>query len=302
MGGSPSERKMPKNTKDNDKTQRYIQNKKGRTSFFLYHRTAPTATVQKPQLPTNTTGTNLQQIAAPKKVSTNASKSQEPLPMLLEMEVVSSSSDSEESDDNFTSTPDAAGIFTSKTPTIRRIRRRSRTTAVIMEAANAAVARGTVEPHVATRVQFANVEIRSYPITIGDHPCCTIGCPIALDWDYTTQDVVSLQEYEAQKYGSDNAVTTPTKLNELRISPEERVELLIQSSHLSELEIRRASRKFHRNKNCSLRQCERIHETFFHCRKDPNEEDSEEEEDDEDNESRVVVETDDDDSTTSQSS
>jgi hypothetical protein len=113
-----------------------------------------------------------------------------------------------------------------------------------------------------------------------------------LDWEYTTEDVVSVQDYESQKYGIEEdgiILTVPTKMNDLRISPEERIALLLHSSQWSELEIRRATRQFHRNKNCSLRQCERIHETFFHCRH-PNssEEDSSEEEEDDDNDAVVV--------------
>ena len=279
MGGSPSERKMSSSNTKQEKAERYLQNKKGRTSFFLYHRTAPSTTANVPKqlpLPATAAITNAKQITVP-----TSSKSQSPpIPMLLEMEVVSSSSDSEESDDNFTTTtPDNTNGRLTSPSAVRRIRRRSRSTATT--GTTAAV---VVEPHVATRVQFANIEVRSYSITIGDHPCCTIGCPITLDWEYKTEDTVSIQEYETLKYGNGNDASLNKKMNEFRISPAERVELLLQSSSMSELEIRRASRKFHRNKNCSLRQCERIHETFFHCRDRTNEDSSEEEEDDDDDE------------------
>lgn len=285
MGGSPSERKMS-NTKD-DRAQRYIQNKKGRTSFFLYSRPtiSPNTSIQR--VPAST-GTNQQQIAVPMNMKPNTTKnpslSQSQPPMLLEMEVVSSSSDSEESDDNFSSTSDDA-IFSSKAAIRRRRRRRSN--ADLVTAATATFGPITVVgPHIATRVQFTNVEIRSYTITIGDHPCCTIGCPITLDWEFTIEDTVSLNDYETHKYAtiinSSNQSMTPTKMNDLRISPEERVELLLLSSKLSELEIRRASRKFHRSKNCSLRQCERIHETFFHCSKDFHADDDDDDEMDDD--------------------
>ena len=278
MGGSPSEQQKMPNTK-NDRAQRYIQNKKGRTSFFLYNRSGTGSTVSpsvQQQVPASTTtGTNQPQIAvsllmqleSDKNPSLSSLQSQSQPPMLLEMEVVSSSSDSEESsDDNFTSTSTNA-IFSSKAA-MRRRRRRSNNVDLINASSNG-IARIVVEPHIATRVQFSNVEIRSYAITIGDHPCCTIGCPITLDWEYTTNDTVSLQYYETQKYANSDAPTT-TKMNDLRISPEERVALLVRSSNskLTELEIRRASRKFHRSKNCSVRQCERIHETFFHCSRD----------------------------------
>jgi hypothetical protein len=310
MGGSPSERKISSSTNnnkssnmDNNKAQRYIQNKKGRTSFFLYHRTAPnttsttTATAAEVPKPPQIAVTNKKNAPNNNNNSNDALPESEPAPMLFEMEVVSLSSDSEESDDNFTTTPDTSGIFSSSTGTTNRrsIRRRSRTTAAVLAAANetSSPTGSVVEPHIATRVQFSNIEIRSYTITIGDHPCCTIGCPITLDWDYTVQDVVSVLDYETLKYGNEHTLKT---MNDLRISPEERVELLLHSAKqpLSELEIRRASRKFHRYKNCSVRQCERVHETFFHCRHKGTDDDSEEEEEEEEEEDhhKMVMETD----------
>ena len=33
-------------------------------------------------------------------------------------------------------------------------------------------------------VQFGQVEIREYSITVGDNPSCSSGCPISLDWCY----------------------------------------------------------------------------------------------------------------------
>lgn len=149
-----------------------------------------------------------------------------------------------------------------------------------------------VEPHIATKVQFTTVEVRSYNVTIGDHPCCTVGCPITLDWDYTIiNHDVPIDEYEIEKQNHCMTVYGATKRLDLRISPEERVELLlacaqkldeanISETHLSELEIRRASRKFHRTKNCSTRQCERIHETFFHCPLQHRREDDDDDEND----------------------
>ena len=262
MGGSPSERKMS-NPTNKEKSQRYLQNKKGRTSFFLYHRNVPPRTATVLPLPAHSPPPHMtvpRHAKLATREATVATTSGPPL--LLEMEVASSSSDSEESCDGNT-TPDNTAICSSVS---RRRKHHAATVAMTFSTSNTAVT--VVEPHVATRVQFANVEIRSYAITIGDHPCCTIGCPITLDWEFTQQDTVSLVDYETQKYGHDSAAANhTTKMNDLRISPEERVELLLHqpsSQMLSELEIRRASRKFHRNKSCSLRQCERIHETFFH--------------------------------------
>lgn len=45
------------------------------------------------------------------------------------------------------------------------------------------------------KVSFGDVEIRTFPVIIGDHPDC-VGPPITFDWDYVRQESVSLEEYE----------------------------------------------------------------------------------------------------------
>jgi hypothetical protein len=114
----------------------------------------------------------------------------------------------------------------------------------------------TVLPHISTCVKFAEVQVRTYAITIGDHPCCSLGCPVTLDWEYTSADATTVDQYETQR------CERRRNRNELRTSPEERTELLLQNQQLSECEIRRASRKLHRARSCSAR----LNETFFsHC-------------------------------------
>jgi hypothetical protein len=291
MGGSPSEHNCSSNKKvskdTTTKTQRYLQNRKGRaSSFFLYHRnsstTQPKSTIPQQVAPGNGNGV----------VDEQATLSQ-PLPLMgFEMEVASLSSSSDsDSDDAFTTTD---GSSTATTTT---------TVLIVTTPSTTSIPPPLVEPHVATRVQFTVVNVRSYSITIGDHPCCTVGCPITLDWDYNDQDSMSLDDYEEQQQHQTNENCCIRKVNDLRISPEERVALLLissaasaatsspttendSSSHkLSELEIRRAARKFHRSKNCSIRQCERIHETFFHCPSQCSNSSSDEDEDNHNNNS-----------------
>jgi hypothetical protein len=129
------------------------------------------------------------------------------------------------------------------------------------EAASSPKVINVVPPHIAKCVSFTNVEIRSYTLTIGDHPCCTIGCPITLDWEYMTDDVTTVDQYETQRF------LCRRNRNELRTTPEERTQLLLNQpkQSLSENEIRRASRKLHRARSCSARLNERMNETFFHC-------------------------------------
>ena len=51
-------------------------------------------------------------------------------------------------------------------------------------------------------VSFSQLEIREYDICLSDHPSCSYGPPIQLDWDYTTQRVVDIEDYESQRQRS----------------------------------------------------------------------------------------------------
>lgn len=104
-------------------------------------------------------------------------------------------------------------------------------------------------------VSFANIEIRRHNVVIGDHPCCTMGFPLALGWEHEEADVqLPLEDYEAAR-------TPRRSRQQLRTTCEERRELLNGSQ--SDQEIRRASRKLHRERSCSAKLCERVSEKFF---------------------------------------
>jgi hypothetical protein len=109
------------------------------------------------------------------------------------------------------------------------------------------------------RVSFTDIKIRSHNIVIGDHPCCTMGFPLSLGWEYTDADSLSLDKYEAKR--------SPRRTRrELRTSCEER--RLVVSDDLSADEIRSAQRKLHRERTSSARLCERMSDSFFQeCRR-----------------------------------
>ena len=48
-------------------------------------------------------------------------------------------------------------------------------------------------------VSFSQLQIREYDICLSDHPSCSYGPPIQLDWDYITQRVVDIEDYESQR-------------------------------------------------------------------------------------------------------
>lgn len=105
-------------------------------------------------------------------------------------------------------------------------------------------------------VAFAEVQVREYAVTIGDHPCCTMGCPLSLDWEYNIEPPCSLDAYEAKRAPRRNR-------GELLTSCEERRRILSQDGGISDIEMRRAERKLHRARTCSAKLCEKMSESFF---------------------------------------
>lgn len=48
-------------------------------------------------------------------------------------------------------------------------------------------------------VSFGEICIREYQTTLSDHPMCSDGPPIGLDWSYTEQMAINIEDYEADK-------------------------------------------------------------------------------------------------------
>ena len=48
-------------------------------------------------------------------------------------------------------------------------------------------------------VSFGDISIREYETTLSDHPMCSDGPPIGLDWSYTEQMAINIDDYEADK-------------------------------------------------------------------------------------------------------
>ncbi|KAL7541358.1 hypothetical protein ACHAXR_011318 [Thalassiosira sp. AJA248-18] len=74
-------------------------------------------------------------------------------------------------------------------------------------------------------VCFASVQVREYPVILGDNPSCTSGAPIALSWNHDLDSSISIDEWEGQR-----CIERRTK-EEIRIPASVRAEWLLDAGY-----------------------------------------------------------------------
>ena len=83
------------------------------------------------------------------------------------------------------------------------------------------------------QVSFAALKIREYDMTLGDHPSAKSGPPVQLDWDYSTENVVNLDDYE-------RARQPRRSRKEMRLSYRDRQRVLYNEKGFTEDEVNAA--------------------------------------------------------------
>jgi len=86
----------------------------------------------------------------------------------------------------------------------------------------------------AKKVSFSSIEIRKYPIILGDHPNCKEGAPISIDWNYFEKNNHALDEYESTRSESRRS------RKELVVGPNTRAKILKEESGVTDERIRYA--------------------------------------------------------------
>mmetsp|Transcript_17128 Transcript_17128/g.24103 ORF Transcript_17128/g.24103 Transcript_17128/m.24103 type:complete len:323 (+) Transcript_17128:258-1226(+) len=92
-----------------------------------------------------------------------------------------------------------------------------------------------------SKVNFQNVTIREYDVTLGDNPSVSYGPPLSLDWTYSENDSMCVNEYE----GSRNQRRTP---RQMCVNYFQRVNILSTVGHTEE-EIKQAKKEVKKTKN-----------------------------------------------------
>lgn len=81
-----------------------------------------------------------------------------------------------------------------------------------------------------TLVTFRELEIREYPIIVGDNPSVSSGVPICIDWVYIEGQPQSLEEYEELRQ-------TRRSLAEMKIPAPARAQMLRKTHSLKEVRL-----------------------------------------------------------------
>lgn len=102
------------------------------------------------------------------------------------------------------------------------------------------------------RVSFTALHIREYSQVLGDHPCCGIGPPISLGWDFEVKPSISLDDYEGTR-------VVRRSRDGLRLSFEDRREIL--EDKYSDKDVRRAQRHLQRERRDRRK---KALDSFFH--------------------------------------
>lgn len=69
------------------------------------------------------------------------------------------------------------------------------------------------------RVSFKDVEIRKYPIILGDNPACSSGVPVTIDWTHDEGRIQKIEDYE-------NSHAPRKDIFEMYLSAKARIQML----------------------------------------------------------------------------
>lgn len=100
-------------------------------------------------------------------------------------------------------------------------------------------------------VRFGDCQIRSYPQVLGDHPYCSMGCPVELGWEYNKEEFQAINDFEEHRDHQRR------RKGCLLLSPEQR-RIILSESNSDVGAIRKACRR-----QCTRKAQRKIQREFF---------------------------------------
>ena len=101
-------------------------------------------------------------------------------------------------------------------------------------------------------VSFSTIEVREFPVVIGDNPSCAMGPPLSIDWDPDCELSIDIEEFEHYRNGQGYDCCRRRKGDELRLDPEQR-KCLVLNAGSSNHDIANAVRQVGRDRRARRR-------------------------------------------------
>jgi hypothetical protein len=131
--------------------------------------------------------------------------------------------------------------------------------AILKSAVNVAAVAATPPPQ--KSVRFSTLEIRTYPITLGDNPSVSSGPPITLDWNPTSTQSFTVAAYESHRPPSSRRQSC-----ELLLPQSLRIELLTDDAHVNIRAIVEACQEVAKCKRQRRRTVDALERPWWQCR------------------------------------
>lgn len=80
-------------------------------------------------------------------------------------------------------------------------------------------------------LSFGTVQVYEFPIVVGDNPEVSKGCPVTIDWEPKTTTKLEVNKYE---YLRARRRPVPRKKDDLKLSEEERAQILLEAGFSSD--------------------------------------------------------------------
>ena len=109
-----------------------------------------------------------------------------------------------------------------------------------------------VDDDLSLSVSFSTIEVREFPVVIGDNPSCAMGPPLSIDWEPDCELSIPIDEFEDYRNGDEHDCCRRRTGEELRLDSDQR-KALVWNAGSSNHDIANAVRQVNRDRRARRR-------------------------------------------------
>lgn len=117
---------------------------------------------------------------------------------------------------------------------------------------NTCVTCSSVDDDLSLSVSFSTIEVREFPVVIGDNPSCAMGPPLSIDWEPDCELSIPMNEFEDYRNGQGYDCCRRRTGEELRLDSDQR-RTLVRNAGSSNHDIANAVRQVNRDRRARRR-------------------------------------------------